>query len=326
MKKPATILGLAIGDALGQPFEFFSAEDIIKTNWQGNFLPGARGYQDQFKLDAGQWTDDTKMALCIAESLIESNGFDVDNLAAKYVGWIKSGDLRGIGGKTKASLNNIARGVPPLEAAKKGAGQAKPAFKRISEPKKEEFCGCGTVMRCAPIGAFFGEDWDQRVEVAKLDASITHDHPDARDASIYLCNMIAYLNEPQTPFVAELMAVSYDFESLNIPKLCSQAVNLATDKDSTYIDAIALGVGGMAHEVMATAMYCFLRYESFKEAVTSAVLMGGDTDSRAAVVGAMAGTHYGLEGIPTEWVEQVEDSQRLQEIDNKLWKHNGKER
>lgn len=328
MNKPSTMLGLAIGDALGQPFEFFTSQKILESNWQGDFLPSARGYKDQFKLDAGQWTDDTKMAMCIANSLIESGKFDADNLAAKYVEWFLSGDLRGIGGKTKATLANMERGVPPLEAAKTGQGSAKPVFKRISEEKISPFCGCGTVMRCAPIGLFFREDLDKMLEAAKLDATMTHDHPDARDASVYLCYMVSSLASGFGTWTSTHFPSQHDFEADNVKRSCDAAIELAGDINGTgdrttsFVDAMELGTGGAAHEIMATALYCFLRYKSFKDAVASAVLMGGDTDSRAAVVGAMAGTYYGLEGIPEEWIEQVEDSKKLQEMDQLL--HNGK--
>jgi ADP-ribosylglycohydrolase len=104
------MLGLAIGDALGQPFEFSSAHQIIQSGWDGGMT-----YGDVWKLDPGKWTDDTKMALCIAESLLEKKGFDINDVAQKYIEWVETGDLRGIGMTCEASINRMKAGIPPLE-------------------------------------------------------------------------------------------------------------------------------------------------------------------------------------------------------------------
>lgn len=327
---PSVLLGLAVGDALGQPFEFSTSDQIIKSGWKGNMKEGSRGFQGMWNLKPGQYTDDTKMALCLSNSLIEKGEFDLDDVSKKYIEWVESRDVRGIGIRTEAAIHNMMRGISPLESGKKNAGRPKPSFKRISKAPEDipsdslhgpgDFCGCGTVMRCAPIGIFFHSDRDKRTEAAKLDATMTHDHADARDSSVMMCNMVADMFHDDEPFhSAWNQILNQDFEYDHIPRLCKEAAELAKDDSTSFADAIKLGTSGTAHETLASALYCFLRYTNFKDAVASAVLIGGDTDSRAAIVGALAGAKYGIQGIPKEWVEQVEDSEKLQEIDSKLW-------
>jgi ADP-ribosyl-[dinitrogen reductase] hydrolase len=329
MKTPATLLGLAIGDALGQPFEFNSAENIIKSGWQGGFEEGVFGFGGMWNLKPGQFTDDTKMGLAIAESLIESDGFDENHLAQKYIEWVESKDLRGIGIQTEKAIHNMMRGIPPLECGKKHVGRPKPSFKMVGKKEEDEglhgrgdYCGCGTVMRCAPIGLYFADDMyaETRIKAAKKDAVMTHDHPDAKDSSVFMVEMVGGLHYGCNPMkFCKILAAEDDlWEYDHIPTLVKEAIDLASDPNTTFADGIKLGTRGTAHETLASAVFCFLKFNSFKEAVTASVLIGGDTDSRAAITGALAGTYYGLEGIPKEFVEKIEDSKRLQQLDQKL--------
>jgi len=331
MKTQATLLGLAIGDALGQPFEFSTAKQIIESGWKGDLINSSFGYEGMFKLDQGQWTDDTKMALCIANSLIDQDGFDIDDLAKKYIAWVESRDVRGIGIRTESSIHNMMRGISPLESGTKHAGRAKPSFKRISVAIEDsdsdhlhgpgDFCGCGTVMRCAPIGVFYYKSNDKLllIDAAHKDATITHNHPDARDSSKYICLMISHLLNGVSKESSVKLLQDSEFEYDHISRLTDEAIETANDPESTFANGIQLGVAGTAHETLASALFCFLKFETFKEVVTSAVLIGGDTDSRAAIAGALAGAYYGIEGIPKEWVEQVEESEMIQDLDKKLF-------
>ena len=334
-KKHSPMLGLAIGDALGQPFEFSSTHQIIQSGWDGSMT-----YGDIWKLEPGQWTDDTKMALCIAESLLEQGRFSVEGVSQKYVEWLDSGDLRGIGGTCLNSIRRIKMGMDPLKCGGIAPGIM---FKRsdgiVGEEQEEtpeeapdiyhmaedgdlygigDFCGNGTLMRCAPIGLFYDKDSGQRDKAAADDATMTHDHPDARDSSQFLCSVIADLSNDLglRAAIDNAMIKSYEYD--HVPRLVKKAIDMADDPDSNFATAISLGNTGTAHGTLATAVYSCLKYNTFKEAVTVAVLIGGDTDTRGAVAGAIAGAAHGLQGIPAEWVAIVEDAGRLKDIDMRL--------
>jgi len=139
------------------------------------------------------------MAKCITKSLINIQKFDVYDVAKNYVKWFDTGDLRGIGMTCERALLCLKQGMSPLESGFKRKGRAKPSFKRIGTAPEEsltlagDYCGNGTVMRCAPIGLFFRNNLKELERAAKEDANITHNHPDARDASYALCYMVACL-------------------------------------------------------------------------------------------------------------------------------------
>lgn len=276
-----------------------------------------------WNLKPGQYTDDTKMALCIAESLLEQKGFNADRVALKYIEWVESGDLRGIGMTCERSIYNMIRGLPLSECGKKHSERTKPSFKRIGKSEEEkgldtDLCGNGTVMRIAPVGIFFKDDLVKLESAAKEDATMTHHHPDARDASYALSYYIASLANGSDLMDAfsELLDLKYEYP--HILESLLQVVECMEQSLSLEEVAEKMGITGTANSTLGTAIYCFLSTDNFKQALINAVFMGGDTDTRAAIVGAIAGTYYGLEGIPNEWVEGVEDSDRLQSIDKKL--------
>src|SRR5512135_1261551 len=107
MKKIATLVGCAIGDALGNPFEMRPAASPLLINWDGLFKAGGTFWQGE----AGQYTDDTLMSMALAASLIEKAGFDPADAAQKYLAWYESGNTRGIGTTTASALATLKLGA-----------------------------------------------------------------------------------------------------------------------------------------------------------------------------------------------------------------------
>jgi ADP-ribosyl-[dinitrogen reductase] hydrolase len=324
------MLGLAIGDALGQPFEFCTAKQIAQSGWDGNFYNGIAnkfGISEEvdkklynlWKLNPGQYTDDTLLGLCIANSLVEHNDFVAEKVALNYMKYAKSGDLRGIGMTCEKAFAKMAQGVPLSECGKKESTRKKPSFKKVSQTTVDAVCGNGTVMRVASIGLFF-KDETRLIQAAKEDASMTHDHPDARDTSALLALLINHLSKANDLNLLLRIVTNFQFEGTNTPNAIALTLSLLTENIQSFSDVIKrVDTGGCAHHTFGTALYCFFSSSSFKEAVIKAVLMGGDTDTRAAIVGTMAGTFYGLENISKEYVDNVENSKYLQELDIKLY-------
>jgi len=303
------LLGLAIGDALGMPFEGW------RPAWIRSKLGGR--VQDMMpcpdrNLGRGQWTDDTKMAVYLSRSIIRCKGrFEPADVAASYGEWFESGDLRGIGRATLESIMRLRQGKPWRESGKTG----------------EFAAGNGTAMRTAPIGLLNCMDMDALKQNARDDAVITHNNDEAVAASRAV-NFFVARGVRQTDFkqanpqlideciafigpcmVADRLKRAKDLLAENMP--CSTALQI-------------LGTSGHVVETLASAIFCFLKTpDNFEESVISAVMGGEDTDTTAAVCGAISGAWNGTWKLPKHWVDTVEASAEFRSIAGQLMDYSG---
>ena len=271
------LLGLAVGDAVGAAVEFAP---------RGSFAPvtdlTGGGPWD---LEPGQWTDDTSMALCLAESLVECGGFDAGDQMQRYVAWWKQGrwSCKGycfdIGTTTGAALQRFLSTGEPVA----GSSTLRSA-------------GNGSIMRLAPVPMAFARDPAAALEWVAASSRTTHAAPEA----VAACRFLALLL---------LRALHGDSR----PEMLAPA---GMDFGEAAIDAIARGESlgkvresihgsGYVVQSLEAALWCFARTASYREAVLLAANLGDDADTTAAVVGQLAGAHYGVEGIPAEWLEKV---------------------
>lgn len=304
MKTVATLVGCAIGDALGNPFEMKSANSPALKHWDGLFKAGGTFWHGE----AGQYTDDTLMSIALAASLLENNGFDAEKVAAEYLRWYDTGNTRGIGATTATAMMNLKIGATWEE----------------SGLTSDQCAGNGTAMRASPIGLYYRDDINKLVEVAMLDASITHNNFEPKIASVAVAFGTAYLvDKKQKLFTDDTTTYSLIYDLMNaLPEsVVTQRLKLAAhhiEEASDSFEALAdIGVSGFAPESVAAAFYCLAATSNFKDCVTLAVRAGGDTDTTAAIAGALAGTYYGLEGISDEY-KSVENFQLLQDLTDDL--------
>lgn len=309
--QPATLTGLAIGDALGMPFETLHFTSSVLGSWDGDFMSGVSN-EILSGLQPGQWTDDTKMAKALALSLVEAGGTYSPALAAAfYSDWYHSGDLRGIGGATRQAMDNILKGHHWLSSGVLGAE------------------GNGTAMRIAPLGLFLRNQVPALVKAARLDACITHDSLEAQEGSVAVAAGVAYLANKMTK--DELLGpVAYHLEGLD-DKGQGTRVEAGLYRVHKFLihhrdlnpkdvlkEILDIGTGARVAETVATAYLCFLTTDSFKDAVELAIRAGGDTDTRAAITGALAGTYYGTEQVEP-YLEHLEEAELLQHLDHLLY-------
>jgi ADP-ribosyl-[dinitrogen reductase] hydrolase len=293
------LLGLAIGDALGMPFEGLDPQTISTQHGQvKEFLPG-------YGLAAGQYTDDTIMALCMAESVVQEGRVASEDIAQRFVAWFDSGDLRGIGNTCRESILNLKGGTSWRESGVRGEWAA----------------GNGTAMRIAPIGLLDCHNMERLREDCWTTSIITHDNPEAVAGATAVAYVIAHL-------------VTNDLDKENLLSRAADFVgesevarNLFTAQDllrsgTPTAEALAiLGTGGYVVETVASALYCFLRTPTdFSTTVSAAVMGGGDTDTTAAVAGAISGTYNGLPNLPPQLVAQVEDCEKLQDLGRAIFR------
>ena len=275
------LLGLAVGDALGTALEF---------KRPGTFAPITDMVGGgPFSLTPGQWTDDTSMALCLAESLIACQGFDPADQLTRYCRWYREGHLSStgrcfdIGNTTRAALHQFE--------------QTGETFPGSPDPRS---AGNGSLMRLAPVVLAFASDPRTAIEMSGESSRTTHGAKEAVDGCRYFAGLL--LGALQGRQKDEVL--SADFcpvpglwtEAPLAPKIAAVAGGSFKRKDLPAIRGT-----GYVVECLEAALWAFHRSETFREGALLAVNLGDDADATGAVYGQLAGAYYGQNGIPESW-------------------------
>ena len=290
------LLGTAVGDALGVPFEKKLSNYQPLIDWDGKTYLGS----EHHKLLPTQFSDDTQFSLCVAKSLIENHGFNPDDLSKRYVELFATNTIRGYGRTTLMAI------------------QALQAGKHWSESGVAGSMGNGTAMRAAPFGVYFRNDFYSLINICKLDSAITHASEDAEAGSIAIALAAAYAVNDDTDNLIEKI-----WSRLPDSKVKSTIYSLDSLVSSEHItpeQALrVLGTKADVRETVPSALYCFLKFNNHHEAVVAAIKAGGDTDTTAAIVGALFGARDGIKGMNAETAAQVEDADRIIQLDSQLY-------
>lgn len=294
------LLGLAVGDALGTTLEFTTP---------GSFAPIADMVGGgPFHLEPGQWTDDTSMALCLAESLVECGGFDAVDQMRRYVRWVDEGYWSSTG--RCFDVGNVVRG-------------ALATFRRtgngFSGPTTEDTAGNGSLMRLAPAVLFFASDAELAIRMAGDSSRTTHGTAAAVDACRYFAGLLVgavagaakeelvasyftpvsglWQREPLHPAVNAVAAGS--FRTKSPPEIC--------------------GGKGYVVDTLEAALWAFHTTTDFRSGALAAVNLGGDADTTGAVYGQIAGAYYGVAGIPAEWLAKLALKNQIADMADRLY-------
>jgi len=272
------LLGLAVGDALGTTVEFQP---------RGSFTPLTDLVGGgPFRLRAGEWTDDTSMALCLASSLIACDGFDPADQQRRYLRWRDEGYLSSngrcfdIGGTVRAALRRFEEANEPY------AGSTHPRS-----------AGNGCIMRLAPVAMFYANDPAQALHYAAESSRTTHGAPECLEA----CGLLAavLVAALQTGRRDDIVQAQFAFEA------AEPAIRALVEGD--YFDKPVDDIRGSGYvvECLEAALWCFHHTDSFEAAVLAAANLGEDADTTAAVCGQLAGAYYGIGGIPDRWLRKL---------------------
>jgi ADP-ribosylglycohydrolase len=278
------LLGLAVGDAVGTSVEFKAP---------GSFRPVTDMVGGgPFGLQPGEWTDDTSMALCLAESLLECGGFNATDQMNRYVRWWREGYLSStgrcfdIGNTVRAALDDY------LDTGNPYAGST-----------NSHSAGNGALMRLAPVPMFYAATSDEVIARSAENSRTTHGVQASLDACRYYGGLLVGALHGATKDV--LLAPRYK------PGGAWKASELMD-----VIDEIAAGsfkrreppqIKGTGYVVksLEAALWAFERSSDFRSGCLLATNLGDDADTTAAIYGQLAGAFYGEGGIPAEWVQKI---------------------
>jgi len=284
------LVGTAIGDSLGArrvgSTEFIEIADL-----------------------SPRYTDDTALTLAVAESLVECGEFHYWHMAERILKKYEQEPWRRYG-------HTLSRVFRLMRNGKLGFGM----IDRDLYP--EGSFGNGAPMRVAPVGLLYYDDPRTLRDIAYNCAGITHSHElGLEGAALQACAVaLAVLADPQDISTTEFLGTLRMFAKPGPYQDKLKTIIQLLDAKPAREEVVAqLGTGASSLESVPTAIYAFLSTGDFKSAVIYAVSLGGDADTIGAMTGAIAGACYGIEGIPSQWRETVENREYLEQLGRRLW-------
>lgn len=293
------IIGLAVGDAMGVPTEYYSREDLLEKPVVKMSPKISAG------IPKGAWSDDTSLTIATIDA-ITKGGINYTAMADNFVRWFTTNQFCSINesfGIGSTTLKSLVRYTQRLEEAYECGGDT------IDDN------GNGSIMRILPIAYYFvaRKDTDKRIfEVVKRTSSITHAH------EISICGCYIYVR-----LAMNLLRGNNKFSALNQVKkidysmFSKQTLNvykriLMADISSLEIDEIKST--GYIVDTLEAAIWCFLKSNSYKECILATTNIGGDTDTIGAIAGALAGIFYGYNNIPKDMLADLRKKDYLEDI------------
>ncbi|HMQ62265.1 MAG TPA: ADP-ribosylglycohydrolase family protein [Flavilitoribacter sp.] len=307
MKKnqaPGALLGVAAGDAVGVPFEFRTRLELSRYP-----AAGMSGFGSHMQLP-GTWSDDSSLTFCLAESLL--NGYDLRDMAGRFVQWKNDAywaarnEVFDIGITTSHAIKR-------LENILKTGGTDE--LQKLKNQGTETENGNGALMRILPMLWYIkGKDAVEQFELVREVSALTHRHIRSAMACMIYLKMAEFL------LTGRDKAACYSDTREAVLELWKQPAfglaeqmhfNRIIQNDISLLDKDQIKSGGYVLDSLEAAFWCFLRQDNFEKTVLTAVNLGFDTDTTAAIAGGMAGIYYGKEGIPADWLSALA---RLEDI------------
>lgn len=292
------LLGVALGDALGAPFEGRHGTNPAAID---ELVASERILR---------WTDDTHMMLALAESLLACDGVvQAQHLGDTFAATYREQPWRGYGAGPPRVFALASRGVSYVEAAATlfdGAGSL----------------GNGAAMRCAPAAVVGFPDPGLSMAIAADQAAVTHAHPEGRDGAVMLAAVVHLgLATPVTePLDLTLIKpAGLQLQSPTMRTVWGKLLDAATSTSKLTELAHQFGTSPAASKSVPTAIAVALAVDGDVIAtIRAAIALGGDTDTIAAMAGSVAGAHHGIAGLPADLMARLEASDRIALLADRL--------
>jgi ADP-ribosyl-[dinitrogen reductase] hydrolase len=284
------LLGLACGDAVGTTLEFKP---------RGTFEPITDLVGGgPFGLKPGEWTDDTSMALCLATSLVECNGFDPLDQMERYSRWQTEGYMSSngvcfdIGNTVADALNRFRTSREPY------SGSTHP-----------HTAGNGSLMRLAPVPMFYCSDLDSVARFCGESSRTTHGAREAVDACRWFGTVLAKTLRGESKETVLEGTFGLDLAP-SILTIAAGSYRIRTREE--------IKGSGYVVKSLEAALWCFFHTADYRAAILAAANLGDDADTTAAICGQIAGAYYGAGSIPASWLEQLAMRKDITQIADRL--------
>lgn len=289
------LVGLAVGDALGVPFEFKSTKTMLAK--PATEMVGYGTHNQPL----GTWSDDSSLTFCLAESLCE--GYDLADMAQKFIDWrdraywTAHNKVFDIGITTNEALSRLKLILAKKEYEK---------LKNLKFEGTERDNGNGSLMRILPLLFYIkGMESAKQFELVWEVSALTHRHIRAAMACFIYLKLAEYLlngvekklayQETRKDTLALWEKIQFEtFEKTHFSRLIENSI--------LELETTDLKSGGYVIESLEASFWCFLKENNYQDAVLSAVNFGHDTDTTAAITGGLAGLYYGTAEMPKHWV------------------------
>ncbi len=292
------LMGLAVGDAIGTSVEFQKPNTFVPmTDMVGGGV---------FNLAKGQWTDDTSMALCLAESLLECDGFNARDQMERYTRWWQQGYLSSTG--TCFDIGNTVSQALALYAATGNplAGSTNP-----------QSAGNGSLMRLASIPLFYANNPEQAISMSADSSKTTHGAVACVDA----CRLLGGLIVGAIQGVSKETLLSSEYTPVarlwDEKPLCGEIRAIGQGSFKHKSPPAIVGSGYVVQSLEA-ALWAFHHSSSFEEGCLMAVNLGNDADTTGAIFGQLAGAFYGISGIRQDWASCITNNTFILELAERL--------
>lgn len=297
-KLRGAFLGLAVGDALGTTLEFKDP---------GSFRPITDMVGGgPFNLKVGEWTDDTSMALCLAESILSKAGNDLEDQLKRYKGWW----LNGYNSVTWEcfDIGNTVRSA--LEQFDYYGG----IYAGSKDPRS---AGNGSIMRLAPVPLYYRK-WDLEEVLFQCEESSRTTHQASE--CLIACRLLGFLivRAISAQSKAELLELTEEqLKTIDPENLAPKIQEVARGSFKILNPPDIQGSGYVVKSIEA-ALWAFWNTETFEEGALKAVNLGDDADTIGAIYGQIAGAFYGMSGIPEHWLSKLAWKKDIQNLADKL--------
>ena len=289
MKVKDGIIGLLIGDALGVPYEFSWREELEK--YPAIDMVGHGTYDKP----AGTWSDDTSMTIATMASIVDKKAIDYDDIMEKFCKWYKREiywqiPCFDIGITTHVALDEYLDGTPALECGLDG----------------DRDNGNGSLMRILPLAYIPDIDYETIENVSAL----THAHKRSRIACVFYIEIAKSMLENENLSIDEHIKLAGD----KIKKYYKDSEELRHFKrifEDDLNDVDTIKSKGYVIYTFESVIHCLKNTGNYRDAVLKAVNLGRDTDTTAAICGGLAGIYYGYDDIPVDWINTVDQIDKV---------------